>query len=107
MPVGNFDCGLSPTVSTWVDLDSDSSHDLPDEPPLAGVTFVVELQGWSTWKRTTDVNGSGQFYIFPLPCGFSSYAIYAEIPPGYRATTPVRAEFRNFGTFKVGFVKEP
>ncbi|MFN8513475.1 MAG: hypothetical protein U0841_12970 [Chloroflexia bacterium] len=108
-PFASFDCGLAPIVTAWIDLDGDGSRDLPDEPPLAGVTFVVELPEFSTftWKRTTDDNGRGQFYIFPIPCGFRSYFIYAEVPTGYRATTPVRIELVDFGTFAVGFVKEP
>jgi hypothetical protein len=94
-------------VSAWIDLDGDGSRDLLDEPPLAGVTFVVELQRFSTWKRTTDNNGMSQFYIFPLPCGFRSYVIYAEVPSGYRTTTPVRVELKDSGTFAVGFAPEP
>jgi hypothetical protein len=102
------DCGINILVGAWIDQDIDGLHDLPDEPPLAGVTFVVAgAEPGYERNLTTKTDGKARVFMFPMACPAIQFEVYAEVPSGYRVTTPIRTVAKEFQLFEVGFVPEP
>ena len=95
-------------VVAWIDQNSSGVMDLPDELPLEGVTFrVVGAQPGYDRSLITEADGQARTFLFPMTCPTMKFEIYAEVPSGYRATTPIRTVAFDFQFFEVGFVKEP
>lgn len=114
------DCAWHGSTRAWIDSNGDGLVNR-GEPPLADVKIHVDdienhlvPIGGTGWSATTDKDGDVQFNI-PIPgCVNTTFAIYADLPEGYRLTTMPRLEARSdiwegLGTTRVyyfGFVSD-
>jgi hypothetical protein len=96
---GGFECwhlpwvvvdgSASATVQTWQDMDGDGQQG-PGEPPLPWITIGLGYE-----QSLTDSSGHGTLSVFKPGCAcrcWEGEVVSADIPPGYRATTPTRFE---------------
>ncbi len=92
------DCAWHGSAKAWIDSNGDGLVDR-GEPSLENVKIHVEdvenrliPVGGTGWIATTDKDGDVQFNI-PIPgCVNITFAIYADLPAGYRLTTMPRLE---------------
>ncbi len=91
------------TMRAWVDEDADGRWG-PGEPPLPGVRFqgTVRPHGWLSAETAgnagtewSDARGAAVLGLMMASCPGDpamAYEVFAEPPPGYRATTaqPIR-----------------
>jgi hypothetical protein len=105
------DCGWSSLVIAWLDLDANGARDTGQEPPLAGVTFVLEdvYSGYGRMMASavTDEEGRASLSVFLPGCPRTKLEVFARPPDGYRATTATRGSAPADGIFAVGFAREP
>ncbi len=95
------DCAWRASAKAWSDSNGNGLVDY-GEPPLGNVKVHVDdvenrlvPVGGRGWTATTDKDGDVQFNI-PIPgCGVTTFAIYADVPQGYRLTTMPRLEARS------------
>jgi streptogramin lyase len=98
-------------VFTWLDLNENGQYE-PDEPPMPGITIYLDKNlnnQRDDPALTPETNSLGWARVDPAyeAHGVSSY--YAEIPDGYRLTTP---EFQvvhlgEYGLPQFGFSRLP
>ncbi len=94
----NTDCAWHASVRAWIDSNGDGLVNR-GEPPLGSVAVHVDDTGdrlvplgAAGWTAITDKNGDVQFNI-PMPgCPATTLEIHANIPEGYRLTTPPRIQ---------------
>ncbi len=114
------DCAWHASAKAWIDSNGNGLVNR-GEPPLGAVQIhVADVEnrlvpvGDAGWTAVTDKDGDVQFNI-PIPgCANIAFAIYAEVPEGYRLATMPRFEVRsdileNLGVVQVyyfGFVPD-
>lgn len=89
------DCTWQGSARTWVDSNADGRIN-PGEPPLRDVRVHVDhtqnqLLGID-WPALTGQDGEVQFNLSIPGCSNTLFAIYVDIPEGYRLTTKPRIE---------------
>lgn len=104
------DCVWRVPVQAWIDVDADGTRDA-DEPPLGGVTFVLENIDSAFQRRVastmTRADGVAGLSAWLPGCPAATFEVYAEVPAGYRATTPGRVASEFGKPVVVGFVTDP
>lgn len=93
---GSFDdCAWYGSIKTWIDLNGDGLVSR-GEPPLADVKIHVDDVGNGLvdvgWPAVTDQAGDARFNVSIPGCSDTAFAIYVDIPKGYRLTTRPRIE---------------
>jgi len=92
---GIADCTWQGSVRAWIDSNADGLLD-QGEPPLNDVRIHVDNVRNQlvdiSWPAITDRNGEVQFNVSIPECSDALFAIYVDIPDGYRITTRPRIE---------------
>lgn len=89
------DCVWRGSVQAWFDMDGDGLSD-PGEPPLKAVKIHVDDPGNQlqdvSWPASTNRDGDAQLFASIPGCEETVFAIYVDVPEGYRLTTAGRIE---------------
>jgi hypothetical protein len=103
-PGGVADGYASAEVQTWQDTNGDGEQD-PGEPPLPWVTIQMDYE-----RSVTDSKGRGTLVLFKPGCArqcWKGEAVLAQLPRGYRATTPTEMDLsRDEQVYAFGFRPE-
>ncbi|MEJ2209702.1 MAG: hypothetical protein P8129_11775 [Anaerolineae bacterium] len=87
------DCEWVGSGQAWVDENADGMHD-PGEPPLAGVTLHASDVRNGVWNSggpsVTNWKGEATLWTFLPGCPRVKMEVRADVPEGYRLTTPAR-----------------
>jgi hypothetical protein len=102
------DCVWAGEASAWLD-NNKSGIRSPGDPPLPGVRFLID----DTLNHHTGVGGSAlsdaagmtHLSVWLPGCPEVKFEVYAEPPPGYVPTTPIRVPTNGNNKFSFGFVK--
>ncbi|MBN2500434.1 MAG: hypothetical protein JXB38_06660 [Anaerolineales bacterium] len=104
-----WECAWSGTGRAWIDTNQNGVWD-EGEDPLPGVMFSVDDVRNGDEKVITaqgGENGAVKLVIELKQCPSVAYAVYVEVPQGYRLTTPERLvdeRMTNDAEFLFGFV---
>ncbi len=104
-PLGAMGDGVAVAkVVTWNDLNGNGIRDA-GEPPLPWVTIGVGYP-----SALTKADGQGMATQFKPGCAYGCWegeTVSAQIPPGYRATTPTKVPLTGGDvTYQIGFQAE-
>jgi len=89
------DCLWSANGNAWLDANSNGVRE-PDEPPFPDVEFHVATVGrpdidvGSGSPSVADWQGEATLEVWLPGCAEQQYEMYADVPSGYRLTTPAR-----------------
>ncbi len=104
-----WECAWSGIGRAWIDANQNGIWD-EGEDPLPGVVFHVDDVRNGDEKVITahgGENGAVKLVIELKQCPRVAYAVYVEVPQGYRLTTPKRQvdeRMTNDAEFLFGFV---
>jgi hypothetical protein len=99
------ECRWAVQATAWVDAKGEGRRDV-GAAPLAGVRFVADdtLNGHvGAARATSDAGGNAPLAVFLPGCPRAIFAVMAEPPVGYRATTPLRLPAEDGATLEFGF----
>jgi hypothetical protein len=105
-PLAIRDCFWSAAVTAWEDSDGDGQRGAA-ELPLAGIPVVMLRPGVGPLRNAlqTDEAGVARFYL-GTSCPMEEYGVEVQVPPGYRATTPVHLTGIGSLVLRVGLIRE-
>jgi len=90
IPLGEF-CSWEFTGQAWIDENADGIWD-ENEPPLEGVQFHLNYASEpdhdvNMEEAYTDSHGDVSLGLWTYSCAPAKFAVYPDIPSGYRLTT--------------------
>lgn len=92
---GGDDCGWYGSATTWIDSNGDGLVNR-GESMLANVEIHVDDLGNGRidtgWPAVTDQDGEARLNVRIPGCSETIFAIYVDVPAGYRLTTRPRIE---------------